>query len=207
MDFINLLYIENTDFLFDFQLNASMKSDFAVPEWKVKVDTTVTDTSDTRNKRSMRRKISLRRAIFKPFDALPPVWTLFQILSSYWSILYWISWNILFFQNVWRYCNYESHLEFYKHVSLGCPSLLKIDLFSKGTHWKEAMKILKLVVTRSSSLSVPPVGVSMQSSFTDSLTLPPFVDTDSHSKKELPGELHTCNYDFSCLNIIDYQKC
>ncbi|KAG1696979.1 Protein furry -like [Nymphon striatum] len=76
----------------------------------------------------------------------------------------------------------------------------------EGNHWKEAMKILKLIVTRSSTLSAPPTGVSMQSSITDVLTSLPsslsFADTDSHIKKELPGRTMEFTFDISQTPVI-----
>lgn len=59
----------------------------------------------------------------------------------------------------------------------------------QGTQWKEALKILKLVVTRSSTLVAPPT--SMHGSSWDSSLASPhpsFTDTEIFTKKELPGK-------------------
>ena len=62
--------------------------------------------------------------------------------------------------------------------------------YIEGVHWKEALKILKLVVTRSSSLVAPPT--SLQTHRESSLTSAPhpsFTEIEVFSKKELPGTL------------------
>lgn len=63
-------------------------------------------------------------------------------------------------------------------------------LISQGAHWKEALKILKLVVTRSSTLVAPPISLH-SSSWESSLASPhpSFTDTEIFTKKELPGEM------------------
>lgn len=65
----------------------------------------------------------------------------------------------------------------------------------QGTHWKEALKILKLVVTRSSTLVAPPTSMH-GSSWESSLASPhpSFTDTEIFTKKELPGECHVSVY-------------
>lgn len=59
----------------------------------------------------------------------------------------------------------------------------------QGTQWKEALKILKLVVTRSSTLVAPPTSMH-GSSWDSSLSSPhpSFTDTEIFTKKELPGK-------------------
>lgn len=67
--------------------------------------------------------------------------------------------------------------------------LLINKLTFQGTQWKEALKILKLVVTRSSTLVAPPT--SMHGSSWDSSLASPhpsFTDTEIFTKKELPGK-------------------
>lgn len=61
--------------------------------------------------------------------------------------------------------------------------------YIEGPHWKESLKILKLVVTRSSSLSAPPTSLHThwESSIT-SVPHPSFSEIEVFTKKELPGE-------------------
>ena len=71
-------------------------------------------------------------------------------------------------------------------------SVLNKELFNtvskhvQGSHWKEAIKILKLTVARSSSLTAaPPTSSGGQDpKFTTS-----FADVDVSHKKELPGKM------------------
>lgn len=67
-----------------------------------------------------------------------------------------------------------------------------IAKYIEGVHWKEALKILKLVVTRSSTLVAPPASVQhtyWEGSVT-SVPHPSFSDSDVFMKKELPGNFH-----------------
>lgn len=58
-----------------------------------------------------------------------------------------------------------------------------------GVHWKEALKILKLVVSRSSSLVTPPSSTySHWESSLSSISHANFGEDNSFSKKELPGK-------------------
>lgn len=60
--------------------------------------------------------------------------------------------------------------------------------YIEGVHWKEALKILKLVVTRSSSLVAPPT--TLHSHWESAITTiphPSFTEIDSFTRKELPG--------------------
>ncbi|KAL7307325.1 hypothetical protein TKK_0000516 [Trichogramma kaykai] len=60
-------------------------------------------------------------------------------------------------------------------------------LLLKGPHWREALKILKLVVTRSSTLSAPPTTVhATHWELSISSPHPSFNDNELFSKKELP---------------------
>ena len=71
-------------------------------------------------------------------------------------------------------------------------SVLNKELFNtvakhvQGSHWKEAIKILKLTVARSSTLTAAPPSSSSssESPFTGHIT---FSDVDVSHKKELPG--------------------
>ncbi|XP_045542043.1 protein furry-like [Papilio machaon] len=62
-----------------------------------------------------------------------------------------------------------------------------------NNNYKEAMKILKLVVTRCSTLVVPPHWDSHASSI---------LDTDLHGKKELPGRTMDFTFDLSQTPVI-----
>lgn len=62
-----------------------------------------------------------------------------------------------------------------------------------GNNYKEAMKILKLVVTRCSTLVVPPSWDSHASSI---------LDTELHGKKELPGRTMEFTFDLSQTPVI-----
>lgn len=71
-----------------------------------------------------------------------------------------------------------------------CHSLVFIVSLYQGPQWKEALKILKLVVTRSSTLVAPPTTVhapTWESSI--SSPHPSFNDNEIFTKKELPGKL------------------
>jgi hypothetical protein len=58
----------------------------------------------------------------------------------------------------------------------------------KGAHWKEALKILKLAVTRSSSLVAPPSSASGPASgWGSDSNASSFSDSELFVKKELPG--------------------
>ncbi|KAL3276200.1 hypothetical protein HHI36_020918 [Cryptolaemus montrouzieri] len=72
-----------------------------------------------------------------------------------------------------------------------------------GVHWKEALKILKLVVTRSSSLVTPPT--SMYSHWDSSLSSTShtsFAEDNSFPKKELPGRTMDFTFDLSQTPVI-----
>lgn len=77
--------------------------------------------------------------------------------------------------------------------------LLKVIVkYIEGTNWKEALKILKLVVSRSSSLVAPPI--SIQTHWESSLTAmphPSFSEESVFNKKELPG--NTCDVKCICI--------
>ncbi|XP_046735470.1 protein furry [Diprion similis] len=78
-----------------------------------------------------------------------------------------------------------------------------ISKYVEGTHWKEALKILKLVVTRSSTLVAPPI--SLHGSAWDSSLASPhpsFTDTEIFTKKELPGRTMDFTFDLSQTPVI-----
>jgi hypothetical protein len=58
----------------------------------------------------------------------------------------------------------------------------------QGVHYKEALKILKLVVTRSSTLVAPPTSLHPPHWETSATSPhPSFTDNETFTKKELPG--------------------
>ncbi|ODM98858.1 Protein furry [Orchesella cincta] len=99
-------------------------------------------------------------------------------------------------------------------VSTVSPELLRaVEKHLDGSHWKESLRILKLVVARSSSLVVPPASTqhsSIQSgpvSFTWDTGVPaPIggfpVEMETHSKKELPGRTMEFTFDVSQTPVI-----
>lgn len=68
----------------------------------------------------------------------------------------------------------------------------------KGIHWKESLKILKLVVSRSSSLVAPP----MPSHPSHWEPHPSFNDSEMFNKKELPGDKYINNYYFYNCQLL-----
>ncbi|XP_063986587.1 protein furry isoform X3 [Diachasmimorpha longicaudata] len=78
-----------------------------------------------------------------------------------------------------------------------------ISKYVEGPYWKEALKILKLVVTRSSTLVAPPTSVHGPS-WEPSMTSPhpSFTDTEIFSKKELPGRTMDFTYDVTKTPVI-----
>ncbi|KAJ8969161.1 hypothetical protein NQ314_001902 [Rhamnusium bicolor] len=82
--------------------------------------------------------------------------------------------------------------------------LLKVIVkYIEGTSWKEALKILKLVVSRSSSLVAPPISIHShwESSLT-SMPHPSFNEDSVFSKKELPGRTMEFTFDMSQTPVI-----
>ncbi|KAK9877860.1 hypothetical protein WA026_020090 [Henosepilachna vigintioctopunctata] len=72
-----------------------------------------------------------------------------------------------------------------------------------GVHWKEALKILKLVVTRSSSLVTPPSSIQTHwESSLSSTSHSSFGDDNGFSKKELPGRTMDFTFDLSQTPVI-----
>ncbi|XP_031346669.1 protein furry isoform X1 [Photinus pyralis] len=79
-----------------------------------------------------------------------------------------------------------------------------IGKYIEGPNWKEALKILKLVVTRSSTLVAPPASVQhsyWEGSMT-SVPHPSFTDTEVFTKKELPGRTMEFTFDLSQTPVI-----
>ncbi|KAF4525506.1 hypothetical protein B566_EDAN014930, partial [Ephemera danica] len=79
-----------------------------------------------------------------------------------------------------------------------------IAKYIEGPHWKEALKILKLVVTRSSTLVAPPTALHPTHWDTSATNAPhpSFVDSETFMKKELPGRTMDFTYDLSQTPVI-----
>ena len=71
----------------------------------------------------------------------------------------------------------------------------------QAIHWKEALKILKLAVTRSSSLVAPPSSSNSGTWGSDS-NASSFSDSELFLKKELPGRTMEFTYDLSQTPVI-----
>ncbi|XP_068083711.1 protein furry [Anabrus simplex] len=78
-----------------------------------------------------------------------------------------------------------------------------IAKYIEGAHYKEALKILKLVVTRSSTLVAPPTSLHSQP-WEPSATSPhpSFTDSEMFTKKELPGRTMEFTFDLSQTPVI-----
>ncbi|XP_969290.2 protein furry [Tribolium castaneum] len=75
--------------------------------------------------------------------------------------------------------------------------------YIEGVHWKEALKILKLVVTRSSSLVAPPISVhSNWESSLNPVPHPSFNEDSLFARKELPGRTMEFTFDVSQTPVI-----
>ncbi|XP_064619246.1 protein furry-like isoform X4 [Lineus longissimus] len=96
--------------------------------------------------------------------------------------------------------------------SISSELLRVVALHVKGPHWKEALKILKLVVTRSSTLAAPPPSMHTSSSSdlshvssTSKITLggyTSFAEAEVPFKKELPGRTLEFTFDLSQVPVI-----
>lgn len=78
-----------------------------------------------------------------------------------------------------------------------------IHKYIEGAHWREALKILKLVVTRSSTLVAPPTATH-SSHWESSMSSPhpSFTDNELFTKKELPGRTMEFTFDLSQTPLI-----
>lgn len=76
--------------------------------------------------------------------------------------------------------------------------------YIEGVHWKEALKILKLVVTRSSSLVAPPVSITTHWGSEGGMSPhPSFHQEDGpFNRKELPGRTMEFTFDVSQTPVI-----
>merc|ERR1740128_285213 len=85
-------------------------------------------------------------------------------------------------------------------LQVNADLLRVIAKYIEGTHWKEALKILKLAVTRSSSLVAPPSNAG--SGWCSDSAASSFSDSELFVKKELPGRTMEFTYDLSQTPII-----
>ncbi|PSN33970.1 Protein furry [Blattella germanica] len=78
-----------------------------------------------------------------------------------------------------------------------------IAKYIEGAHYKEALKILKLVVTRSSTLVAPPTSLHPPHWETSATSPhPSFTDNEIFTKKELPGRTMDFTFDLSQTPVI-----
>ncbi|PNF32075.1 hypothetical protein B7P43_G05726 [Cryptotermes secundus] len=78
-----------------------------------------------------------------------------------------------------------------------------IAKYIEGAHYKEALKILKLVVTRSSTLVAPPTSLHAPHWETSATSPhPSFTDSEIFTKKELPGRTMDFTFDLSQTPVI-----
>ncbi|GIX72822.1 protein furry [Caerostris extrusa] len=80
-----------------------------------------------------------------------------------------------------------------------------ISRYIEGPQWKDALKILKLVVTRSSTLAAPPAPFSIGSSAADCVSIASntsFADSEFGTKRELPGRTMDFTIDLSQTPVV-----
>lgn len=80
--------------------------------------------------------------------------------------------------------------------------LIYLFLYSQTQNWKEALKILKLIVTRSSSLQVAPPSADGTSGGLSFHFYSNYPDVDFFTKKELAGRTMEFTFDVSQTPII-----
>jgi len=82
--------------------------------------------------------------------------------------------------------------------------LRAVSKFIESVHWKEALKILKLAVTRSSTLVAPPTtGFGYQPRPDHWEPHTSFAEADVYFKKELPGRTMEFTFDLSQTPVIE----
>ncbi|GBM95380.1 Protein furry [Araneus ventricosus] len=80
-----------------------------------------------------------------------------------------------------------------------------ISRYIEGPQWKDALKILKLVVTRSSTLAAPPAPFTIGSSAADCVSIASntsFADSEFGTKRELPGRTMEFTIDLSQTPVV-----
>ena len=71
----------------------------------------------------------------------------------------------------------------------------------ESPHWKESLRILKLAVTRSSTLVAPPSTGAMSYHW-ETTSASNFAEADMYFKKELPGRTMEFTFDLSQTPVI-----
>ncbi|XP_067137576.1 protein furry [Centruroides vittatus] len=80
-----------------------------------------------------------------------------------------------------------------------------ISRYIETSQWKDALKILKLIVTRSSTLAAPPASMSIGSSSADSVSIASstsFADSEFGTKRELPGRTMEFTIDLTLTPVV-----
>ncbi|KAL3879804.1 hypothetical protein ACJMK2_032086 [Sinanodonta woodiana] len=96
----------------------------------------------------------------------------------------------------------------YIDLSSSHHGVLNAELFStvakhvEGAHWKEALKIMKLTVTRSSTLAAVPPSSNVTSDFGVYTSHMSFAESEIIHKKELPGRILDFSVDLTETAII-----
>merc|ERR1719510_2572764 len=85
--------------------------------------------------------------------------------------------------------------------SINSDLLRAVSKFVESVHWKEALKILKLAVTRSSTLVAPPSSGAISYHW-ETASGAPFQEADLLFKKELPGRTMEFTFDLSQTPVI-----
>ena len=82
--------------------------------------------------------------------------------------------------------------------------LRAVSKFIESAHWREALKILKLAVTRSSTLVAPPTtGFGYQPTSHHWEPHTSFAEADVYLRKELPGRTMEFTFDLSQTPVIE----
>ncbi|GFV46815.1 protein furry homolog [Trichonephila clavipes] len=111
----------------------------------------------------------------------------------------------------WTKCVVKYLYDAYCHIFLNLITFLVeilekvISRYIEGPQWKDALKILKLVVTRSSTLAAPPAPFTIGSSAADCVSIASntsFADSEFGTKRELPGRTMDFTIDLSLTPIV-----
>ncbi|XP_064474584.1 protein furry-like [Ornithodoros turicata] len=89
--------------------------------------------------------------------------------------------------------------------AINADLLRSISRHVEGTQWKDALKILKHVVTRSSTLAAPPSNVpsTLSTASADCVSIASSSSfAESEAKRELPGRTMEFTFDFSVTPIV-----
>ena len=88
-------------------------------------------------------------------------------------------------------------------TSINSDLLRAVSKFVESVHWKEALKILKLAVTRSSTLVAPPSTGHISNPQHHWEPHTSFAEAEVYFKKELPGRTMEFTYDLSQTPVIE----